>query len=90
MYDNSTVGKYRYKHLPIGAANLLENFQQKMNDLFYGFEFIYAYIENLLIPTEGYWMNHVHNIELKINKLKGKGLKCNNEKSLSGKIEWNI
>ena len=42
-------GNYRYKRLPMGVANLPEIFQQKMNDLFQGFEFISAYIEYLLI-----------------------------------------
>ena len=30
-------GKYRYKFLPMGVANSPYIFQQKMNDLFYGF-----------------------------------------------------
>ena len=30
-------GKYRYKRLPIGVANLPDIFQQKMNDLFHVF-----------------------------------------------------
>ena len=33
-------GKYHYKRLPMGIADSPENFQQKMNDLFHGFEFI--------------------------------------------------
>ena len=42
-------GKYCYKRLPRGFDNLPENFQQKMNDLFHGFKFIYAYIDDLLV-----------------------------------------
>ena len=30
-------GKYRYKRVPMGVANLPENFLQKTNDLFHGF-----------------------------------------------------
>ena len=35
-------GKYIYKHLPMLVSNSLHIFQQKMNDLFQGFEFIHA------------------------------------------------
>ena len=61
-----------------------ENFQQKMNDLFHGFEFICAYIDDLLILTKGYWKNHVQKLELTLNKLKEKGIKCNIEKYIFG------
>ena len=52
-------GKYRYKRLPMGLANSPDIFQQKMNDLFHGFEFIPTYIDDLLILTKGYWTDHV-------------------------------
>ena len=50
-----------------------------MNDLFHEFEFIRAYIDDLLILTKGDWTYHVHKIELTHNTLKEKGLKCNIE-----------
>ena len=68
----------------MGVANSPDILQQKMNDLFHGFEFIRVYIDDLLILTKGYWTDHVQKLELPINKLKGKGLKCNFEKSLFG------
>ena len=52
-----------------------------MNDLFHGFEFIRSYIDELLILTKLDWKNHVKNLELTMNKLKFKGLKCDIEKS---------
>ena len=42
-------GKYHYKCLLMGFANSSDIFQQKMNDLFQGFEFIRAYMDDLLI-----------------------------------------
>ena len=33
-------GKYRYKCIPMGFSNLQEIFQEKMNKMFRGFEFI--------------------------------------------------
>ena len=66
----------------MGVANLPDILQHKMNDLFNGFEFIHVYIYDLLILTRIDWIYHVHNLELILNKLKGKGLKCNIKKSL--------
>ena len=63
------------------VANSPDIFQHKMNDLFHGFEFIHAYIENILILTKGDWTDHIQKLELTPNKLKGKGLKSNIERS---------
>ena len=57
-----TSGKYRYKYLPMGVANSPDIFQQKMNDLFHGFECIREYIDDLLILTKGYLTYHVHKL----------------------------
>ena len=58
-----------------------------MNDLFHGFEFIRVHIDELLVLTKVYWTDHVQKLELTLNKLKEKGLKCNIENSFFGKIE---
>ena len=71
----------------MGVANSPDIFQQKMNSLFHGFEFIHAYIDGLLIPTKEYWSNSIQKLKLTLNKLKGKILKCNIEKSFFGKTE---
>ena len=63
-------GKYRYKRLPMGFANSLDIFQQKMNDLLHGFEFIRAYIYDLLILTKEHWKDHIQKLELTLNKPK--------------------
>ena len=41
-----------------------------MDDLFHGFEFILAYIDELLVLTKRYWTYHLHNLESTRNKLK--------------------
>ena len=53
-------------------ANFPDILQQKMNDLFYGFEFIRAYIDDILILTKGYWIDNEKKLELILNNLKGK------------------
>ena len=52
MYDNIPLVKYCYIRLPMGIANSPDIVQQKMNDLFRGFEFIRAYIYDLLVLTK--------------------------------------
>ena len=87
MYDYSHMGKYRNKCIRMGFANSPDIFEQKMNDLFHGFEFIRAYIDDLLILTKGDWADHLQKLELTLNKVKEKLLKCNIEKSFFGKTE---
>ena len=74
-------GKYHYKRLPMVVANASDIFQQKMNYLFHELDFICLYIHDLLILTKSDWIYHVQKLELSLNKLKGKGLKCNIERS---------
>ena len=71
----------------MGIANFPDILQQKMNDLFYGFEFIRAYIDDISILTKGYWIDNEKKLELILNNLKGKWLKFNIEKSLFGHIK---
>ena len=51
-------GKYWYKRLPMGVANSPDILQQIMNYLFYGFEFICAYIDDLFILEKIDWTDH--------------------------------
>ena len=56
--------------------------QQKLNDLFHGFELIRVYIDGLLISTKVNWTYHLQKLELTLNKLKERRIKYNIEKSL--------
>ena len=76
-----TWGKYRYKCLQMGVRNSPENFQEKISEIFYRFEFIRACIHDLLIVTRGDWSDNLENLELTLKKLKDKRLKCNIKKS---------
>ena len=71
----------------MGIDKYPDIFQQRMNDLFHGFEFICAYTDEFLVLTKGYWKDHVQTMELTLNKLKGKVLKYNIEKSFFGQTE---
>ena len=74
-------GKYRYKRLTMGVSNSPDIFQEKMNKMFRGFEFIRAYIDDLLIIAKSDWSDHLEKLELTLQKLKDTELKCNEEKS---------
>ena len=80
-------GKYRYKHLPMGIGNPPESSQQKINGLFYRFELICAYMDDLLILTKVEWKDHVQKLKSTLNKLKEKGLKYNTEESFFGQTK---
>ena len=55
-------GEYHYKSIPMGVDNSRYIFQQKIIDWFHGFGLIRAYIDDLLILTKGYWIDHVQNL----------------------------
>ena len=46
----------------MGVANPPEIFHKNMNDLFYGFLFIYAYINAVLVLTKRYWTDNVQKL----------------------------
>ena len=58
-----------------------------MKDLIHGFEFIHVYIDDMLKLTKEDWADHVQKLELILNKLKEKGIKCDIEKYFFGKTE---
>ena len=74
----------------MGVANFPDIFQQKMNDLFHGCLFICAYIDELLILSKLDWTDHVQNLELTLNKLKGKGPNVILKVHSLVELKWNI
>ena len=59
MYNYSSVEKIPETVSINGSCELTRNFPAKMNDLFHGFEFISAYIDDILILTKVYWIDHI-------------------------------
>ena len=74
-------GKYEYCKLLMGLCNSPDIFQEKINELFAGFEEVKAYIDNLLIITKGSWEDHLQKLDRVLNKLDKTGLKVNMNKS---------
>ena len=77
-------GIYCYKRLTMGINNSPDILQHKLNELFYKFDFILSYIDEVLILTKGRLTDHVHKLELTLNKLKSSWIKCNIGKYLFG------
>ena len=71
----------------MGVSSLPDFFQQKMNNLLQGFEFILTYMDKILILIEEYWTYHDQNLELNLNILKESGLQCSIENYCFGKTE---
>jgi len=80
-------GKYEYQKLPMGLCNSPDIFQEKMNDLFAGLDYVRAYIDDLLIISNGTLEDHLQKISKALKILQKAGFKINAEKSLFAKGE---
>ena len=74
-------GKYEYLKLPMGLCNSPDIFQEKMNELFAGLEYVRAYIDDLLVISKGSFEDHLSKLDEVLNKLQSAGLKVNATKS---------
>ena len=53
---------YKYQKLPMGLCNSPDIFQEKMNKLFMGLDYVRAYIDDLLVISKGSFEDHVKNL----------------------------
>ena len=65
----------------MGLCNSPDIFQEKINELFAGFENVQAYIDDLLVLTKSSFEDHLVKLDSVLKKLKGAGLKINANKS---------
>ena len=56
-------GKYEYLKLLMGLCNSLDIFQEKMNELFSGFDYVGAYIDDLLVIIKGSYDDHLTHLD---------------------------
>ena len=71
----------------MGLCNSPDIFQEKINELFYGIDFIRAYIDDLLITSPSDFDDHLEKLDLIFTRLKAAGLKVNANKSFY--MRWN-
>ena len=74
----------------MGIDNYPNIFQQKMNDFFHGFEFIRAFIYDVLILTKRDWTDHMKRLNFILSKLEVKGLNVILKSLSLDKPKWNI
>ena len=80
-------GKYKYHKLPMGLCNSPDIFQEKMNELFYGLDYVRTYIDDLLIISNKFLEDHIKKLDKVLSKLKSAGFKVNAEKSFFARNE---
>jgi transposase InsO family protein len=80
-------GKYEYTRLPMGLCNSPDIFQEKMSELMVGLEFARAYIDDLLVISNGNFGDHLDKLEQVLSRLLEAGLKVNVPKSFFGREE---
>ena len=80
-------GKYEYCRLPMGICNAPDIFQEKIAELFQGFEYVRAYIDDVLLISKDDWKDHLEKLEKVLQKLAEAGLKVNDNKYFFGRHE---
>ena len=74
-------GKYEYQKLPMGLCNSPDIFQEKMNELFAGLDYVRTYIDDLLCISNGTYEDHLDKLDKVLSILKKSGFKINANKS---------
>jgi hypothetical protein len=59
MYDDCTMGKYRYCRLPMGLSGSPDIFQAIINDIMGDLPNVRAYLDDILITTAGSYEDHL-------------------------------
>ena len=80
-------GKYEYQKLPMGVCNSPDIFQEKISELFEGFDNVRAYIDDILVINKGDFADHLQALEKVLQRLAEAGLKVNADKSFFGRSE---
>ena len=65
----------------MGLCTSQDNFQEKMNELFAGPEYVRAYIDELLVISKGLFTDHLQKLNTFLERLKQAVLKINASKS---------
>jgi hypothetical protein len=80
-------GKYEYQRIPMGLCNSPDIFQEKMNELFDGLDYVRVYIDDVLCLTKGNYNDHLEKLERVFTRLRNGGLKVNAKKSFFARSE---
>ena len=67
--------------MPKDLCNSIDIFQEKTNEPFNVLEYVRAYIDDLLIISNGNFEDHLNKVKIVLKKLKAAGFKINVQKS---------
>ena len=74
-------GKYEYQRMPMGLCKSTDIFQEHMSELMEGLESVRAYLDDLLVVTNGTFQDHINQLEKVFTRLRTAGFKINIKKS---------
>lgn len=74
-------GKYKYLRLPMGIKNSPDIFQGIISKVFGGLENVRAYLDDILITTDGSYEDHLKQVETVLKRLSEYGFVVNVKKS---------
>lgn len=79
-------GLFEFVSMPFGLRNAAQSFQRFINEALTGFDFVYAYIDDLLVASTDE-QQHVQHLRLLFQRLSQYGLCINAEKCVLGSAE---
>jgi hypothetical protein len=84
------IGNYKYKRLPMGIKIAPDVFQHVISKLVQDVEYVKTYLDDLLIPTNSSFKDHLLNLETVLAILSTSGMRVNISKSkfFAEKIEY--
>jgi hypothetical protein len=80
-------GKYQYQRLPMGIKNSPDIFQAIVADLFGDLEWVRAYIDDILITSNGTYEDHLQKLDIVLSRLEKAGFRANVRKCFFAKGE---
>jgi cleavage and polyadenylation specificity factor subunit 1 len=79
-------GLFEFLFLPFGLSNAAQTFQRFINEVFHGLDFIFAYIDDILIASRSE-TEHLQHLETVFNRLTAYGIRINASKCELGVSE---
>ena len=82
---STPFGLFEFVRMPFGLRNAAQTFQRFMDEVLRGFDFVYAYIDDLLIASSSE-SEHLHHLELVFTRLSEYGIVINPAKCVFGAL----
>ena len=87
MHDHTTMGKVRILTATYGSSKFSGHFPREDERTYVWSRIVRVYIDDLLLLTKDNFEDHLHKMDLVLQRLQEAGLKVNAEKSFFGRTE---